>query len=602
MILLASVTCWRLKVKLKMSQGGQESQGTGLRDVFEILVKAPPERLQSLTFQLGESPEDNVVHALCLIILQREEQALNKLQLLRDNSLAKYLTETWQKSGGKLEDFSVHCGDFQESEWESLLILARIFKVLFEQSLCDEHLRNLAYKRALSSCDQKSSNSKDLEYDRLREEAKVVCGPQFDECSIAGLKSGFNSELHSSADEGSKTLKVTPSQDQSARSLPSPLQVSSSIPSYPTHLEISSPPTAAFRDDRRTPETPHESKVNTAVGHGHPRISEGPPLNGPPLFGAKKPSTMDETFLAESNKSGCLIAPTQTTGTNFAVSAAKNIVPPKMPFAMDSNSAEEEDEEIFFAFVILHAPEDVDMADSMREKLEKVIDIKGIEGATFSGDFATPGKNTLTCVADAINNSAFTILLLTRNFNNHMQEIETNSALINSINKTHKYNTVIPLLPRENCMPRQSMPLVLQTIVPLEEKNSRFERTIQRALSPANIKRQRKIWTSEQLVKKQIERQERLKQLNEHDKQLIKEYETAKLLEKENLKLLMTQKLFLSPDRPFEGGGDGPCWQKQPNIHIENAKYIMIGNDSKMTVDLGGGAEKDDSVDREEEQ
>lgn len=598
MILLASVTCWRLKVKLKMSQGGQESQGTGLRDVFEILVKAPPERLQSLTFQLGESPEDNVVNALCLIILQKEEQALNKLQLLRDNSLAKYLAEKWQKSGGKLEDFGAHCGDFRDCEWESLLILARIFKVLFEQSLCDEHLRNLAYKRVLSCCDQKSSNSKDLEYDRLREEAKVVCGPQFDESSIASLKSGFNSELHSSADEGSKTLKVTLSQDQSARSLPSPLQVSSSIPSYPTHLEISTSPTASFRDDRRTPERPHESKLNNAVGHGQPKTSEGPPFNGPPLFEAKKPSTMDETFLPESSKSGCLIAPTQTTGTNFAAYAAKNIVLPKMPIAMDRNSAEEEDEEIFFAFVILHAPEDVVMAESMREKLEKVI---GTEGATFSGDFATPGKSTLTCVADAINNSAFTILLLTRNFNNHMQEIETNSALINSINKTHKYNTVIPLLPRENCMPRESVPLVLQAIVPLEE-NRRFERTIQRALSPAMIKRQRKIWTSEQTVKKQIERQERLKQLNHHEKQLIKEYETAKLLEKENLRLVMAQKLFLGLDVPSEGGGSRPCWQQQPNIHIENARYIMIGNDSKMTVDLGGGAEKDDSVDKEEEQ
>lgn len=389
--------------------------------------------------------------------------------------------------------------------------------------------------------------------------------------------------------------------DESARSLPSPLQVSSSIPSYPTHLEISTPPTASFRDDKRTPEKPHESKLNTAVRHGQPQTSEGPPLNGPPLFGAKKPSTMDETFLAESSKPGCLSAPTQTTGASVSISAAKDIVQPKMPIAMDSNSPEEEDEEIFFPFVILHAPEDIEMAESMREKLEKVIG-EG-EGATFSGDFATPGKSTLTCVEDAINNSAFTILLLTSNFNNHMQEIETNSALINSINKMHKYNTVIPLLPRENCIPRQSMPLVLQTIVPLQE-NRNFERNLRRALSPAMIKRQRTIWTSEQLVKKQIERQERLKQLNQHDKQLIKEYETATLLEKENLRLLMQQKLILRPDMllEHEGGGVRPCCQKQPNIHIENANYIMIGNDSKMTVDLGGGAEIDDSADKEEEQ
>lgn len=593
-----------------MSQGGQENRGTGLRDVFEILVRAPKERLESLTFQLGESPEDNIVHALCLIVLQRGAQALNKLQMLRDNNLAKYLAEKWQKSGGKFEDFSIHCGDFQEFEWEPLAILARIFKVLSEQSLCDSHLRTLAYKRALSSRDQKASNSKDLEYEQFREEAKVVCGPQFEECSIASLKSGgFNSELHSSLDKGSKTIKVNLSQDQSTRAhcLPSPLQVSSSIPSYPTHLEISIPPTASFQDNSSTPETSHVSKLNTPVpvsetvaenAQGKSQTSEGPPLNEPPMYGAKKPLRVEETFAAESSKSRQLIAPTQTIGTNVVISAAKNIILPKMPVVNDSNSAEEEDEAIFYAFVILHAPEDADMAESMREKLETVI---GGEGATFSGDFATPGKSTLTCVEDAINNSAFTILLLTRNFNTHMQEIETNSALINSINKSHKYNTVIPLLPRENAMPRQSIPLVLQTIVPLEENKS-FERSIRRTLSPATIGKQRKIWTVEQTVKKEIERQQRLKQLNQHQKQLIKECETAASLEKEHLRLVMTQKLYLDPDVPLEQEGGRSWWQQHPNIHIENARYIMIGNDSQMTVDCSGGAEKEDSVDKEEEQ
>lgn len=255
----------------------------------------------------------------------------------------------------------------------------------------------------------------------------------------------------------------------------------------------------------------------------------------------------------------------------------------------ESNSPEEEDEAIFYAFVILHAPEDADVAESMRERLETVI---GSHGATFSEDFATPGKSTLRCVEDAINNTAFTLLLLTRNFNTRMLELKTNSALINSINKKHKYNTVIPLLPRENCMPRQSIPIVLQTIVPLEENRS-FERKIQKSLSPARIKKQKKIWSDEQTVKMAIERQERLKQLNQHQKQLIKECASAQFL---------AQKLLLGPTVPPEqDGGDGrACWPR--NIHIENAKYIMIGNDSQMTVDLGGGANKDESIYREEEQ
>lgn len=593
-----------------MSHGVQENQGTGPRDVFDILVKATPERLLSLTLQLGESPEDNIIHALCLIVLQREVQALNKLQMLRDNYLAKHLAEKWQISGGKLEDFGIQCGHFQEFTGESLAVLARIFKVLSEQRLCDPLLRNLAYKRALSSDSQKTNNCEDLEYDELREEAKVVCGPQCAEWigSSIDLKVGSYCDLQSSQDEGNTTLKDTLSQDQSGRAhyLPSPLQVSSLMPSYPTHLEISIPPTASFEDDKRTPETSDKSKLNAPALHvseseaknapGQSQTSDEPQpkSNEPPMFGANK-------------QLGGLIAQNDqaqtTTEPKFALPTATNIVLPKMPVPNEmhgSTSAEEEEDAIFYAFVILHAPEDAEMAESMREKVEKVT---GSEGATFSEDFAIPGKSTLRCVEDAIDNSAFTLLLLTCNFNTRMLEMKTNSALINSINKTHKCNTVIPLLPRVNCMPRQSIPLVLQTIVPLDEKKN-FDRKLQRFLSPANIKKQRTAWTKEQTLKMQIERQERLKHLNQHQKQLIKESKTVQLLERENLNLLMAQRLLLGPGIPPEqDGGEGRAWwQQQPNIHIENAKYIMIGNDSQMTVDIQGGTDKDDSIYRENEE
>lgn len=590
-----------------MSHEGQENQETGLREVFDILVKAPPERLLSLTFQLGESPEDDIVHALCLIILQKEERALNKLQMLKDNYLADHIAEKWLQSGGKLEDFAVICSHFQKLTQESLSALARIFKVLSEQNLCDPLLRNLAYKRALSS-----NNCE--EYDQLREEAKVVCGPQVAEwmCSTKDLKSGSYHEPLSNLNEGSTTMKFTLSQDQSKRahSLPSPLQATSSMPSYPTHLEISIPPTASFQDDKINPETSHESKLNAplllaseceakhAPGQSH---TSQPKPSEPHMIGANKHLKMDETVAAESITTQNETQTTRpTTQPNVALPTATNIFLPKTAVPNEvqgSKDAEEEEEAMFYAFVILHAPEDADIAESMREKLETVT---GCEGATFSGDFAIPGKSTLRCVEDAISNSAFTLLLLTRNFNTRMLEMETDSALINSINKKYKHNTVIPLLPRENSMPRQSLPMVLQTIIPLVEDKS-FGRKIQKTLSPAKIKNQRRIWSAEQTVKMQIERQERLKNLNHHHKQLIKECTTAQLLEKEKLSLLMAQKLLLmSPEQ--DGGDCRVQCQQQPNIHIENAKYIMIGNDSQMTVDLGGGPDKDDSVCREEEQ
>lgn len=596
-----------MRVNLIMSHmGGEENQGTDLRHILDILVSVPPERLLSLTFQLGESPEDRTLHALCLIVLQREAQALEKLQTLKENHLANHLAEIWQLSGGKLEEFSIRCGHFQKSTGEILAALARIFKVLSEQKLCDQQLRNLAYKRAVSKDDQQASSARELEYFQLLDEAKEVCGPEIAEwmCSCMDLKSGsYNDPLKSQSERGT-ALKVSPSQNQSE---------GSSEPSYPSHIEMSLPATASFQDDRRTLATSEEANIGTPVqlvneseaGNSH-RVSEELASVRPSLIGGKEKSAMFETP-AESRKFDSLIYPTPAQTTTPAPKpkpAAANISLPETSIVRektrsDSVDEEEEEEEIFYAFVILHAPEDAEMAESLRERLEKVT---GNEGAIFSEDFAVVGKSTLRSVEDAINNSAFTFLLLTRNFDTPMQEVEADSALINSINKKHKYNTVIPLLPQENCMPREDIPLVLKTKNFLQE-NKNFERRVQKALTPAVIKRQRKIWTAEQSVKMHRKKQEELRQSNQQEKQLLKERKTTEMLEQEHLALLLAKKLLHSPGFPPEqDSGDGRAVLQPPaNIHIKNANYVMIGNDSRMTVGLPGGADNEDSHSREDE-
>lgn len=599
-----------------MSHREHESQRTGLKEVFDVLARAPQERLISLTLQLSESPEDRLIHALSLIILQRQEQALDKLQTLGDHDLAKHLAEGWEKSEGKLEDFAIRCACFQDFTLDSLVLLARVFKVLSEQRLCDEHLRNLAYKRALSGDGEKTSAREDQAYEKLREEARVVCGFEERMCSSIYLKSGSYQDLQSSPGRGNTTLKMTLSHDHldTAHSLPSPLQASSVAPSYPSHLEISIPPTVQFLEDRSACEMSGTNSLNTPVllsseseansAHGQNQPGEAPHLKTceSSVFTGDEHSGTDNRFAAESIKSHSPSTSTLTPTPSSILPPAASATQPKTPVANALGALggyveeEDEDEAIFYAFVILHAPEDADMADSMREKMEKVI---GQEGATFSDDFATAGKSTLRCVEDAINNTAFTILLLTRNFNTHMQDLETNSALLNSVNKKHKHNTVIPLLPQHNAISRKDIPLVLQTIVPLVEDRS-FEKKVRRSMSPANIRKQQKMWLEEQKVKRQVRLQERLKQLKEHQTQLITESETAQLLGKENIRLLMEQRLLLGPAVHLPQ--DGAWWPQQPNIHINNAKYIMIGNDSQMTVDLGGGADQGGSADREEEQ
>lgn len=566
-----------------MSHSEQNNQGTGPREVFDILLKTPPERLLSLTFQLSESPEGNVIHVLCLIVLQRERQALSKLHTLGNCGLSKHLSETWLMSRGKLDKFTVCFGNFQNFTLDSLVLLARVFKVLSEQRLCDPHLRDLAYQRALSKDDHTSDR---LGYEQLREEAIAVCGPQFAEwmCScVSGL--GSLSVLDSSQDGGGTLSKHYL---EGSCSLPSPLDANSSMLSYPTHLEISTCPTASISEDRRTPETPKTPQANPSVlyvsGVGTKDASE-------PCQISEEPQLKSSEFAADRLVLYNLPASTPTAGQGFE--APSTYVPSNMHAAcyLEESGSTEEEEATFYAFVIMHAPEDADAADGMREKMEKIIDCKG---ATFSDDFQIPGKSTLRCVEDAINNTAFTMLLLTHNFNTRMVELETNSALINSLNKKHKWNTVIPLLPLHNRMPKQDIPLVLKTLVPLEE-NKNFERKILKSISLDKIKRQEKIWMEEQRVKIQKARQQQLKQL-------MKESEKAQRQEKENLRLQMGQKPLLNPNVLVEDNEDSRSWWQNSNIHIESANYIIIGNDSQMTVGLGGGVDKDHSINREEEQ
>lgn len=543
------------RLELKMSQSGQKSEGTGPGDVFDILVRAPPERLLSLILQLSESPEGNVLRVLCLIVLQKEREALSGLHTLARSDLSRHLSESWLWSRGNLSAFGARFADFRGPAGESLVLLARVFRVLSEQRLCEPHLRDVAYQRALSAGDA-ASDKPGLE--RLREEAAAACGPLFaEQMSSCVSRLGTLCLLDSSQDGGALS------------SLPSPLHANSSMLSYPTHLEISIPPTALLTEDRRTPETPETSKQKAPVvfvGEAEAKSASGP-------CWASEGAQLNSSDLASDRLlSPSFPASTPTTVRSF--SAPSTCVPTDTPAACDLEEccAAEEEDATFYAFVVLHAPEDADVANDVREKVEKVINSKG---ATFSDDFHVPGKSTLRCVEDAINDTAFTILLLTRNFTTRMLELETNSALVNALEKNHKWNTVIPLLPLQNRMPKEDMPLVLQTIVPLEE-NKNFEKKIGKSMSLPKIKRQEKIWMQEQRAKIEKAR----KQQSKHQKKLMRQNEEAH---------------NHSPD-VFGGDDDRPRCQ---NIHIENAKYIMIGNDSQMTVGLAGGVDTDNSFNGE---
>ncbi|XP_035593670.1 TIR domain-containing adapter molecule 1 [Oncorhynchus keta] len=642
--------------------------GTGLVDAFKILSKVPYERQLSLTFKLGDSLAEELVHAMSLIHLGKRSEALNKLQALGDNNIiANHLAEKVRMCGVKLEDLTVSIVPFQECTVGTLADLARIFKVLAEERLCDSSLRDLAYQTALATFKNKNSGEESSESEyiqmQLREEANRVCGPQIED-TVGGMcfPKDSSSGLCSipTLDQGSTALQKPgfPNQTGSGHSLPSSLRDDTSICSYPSHLEISVSETVGFKTSN-TPASSNEEPsqpppmnlepVQSPVTHYGTNTSEEGAFKYfsrvtsrdiPPTQDVPKPvkGEMDRvTSVAVSceHRTGSEVRVSPLSPGNFTPVQTKfdnpeslnahskpcpknNLVPPSnnnRPTTTEPVSAsvplktpnqEEEEEEVFFSFVILHAAEDVDMAEKFKEELESIV---GGEGATFSQDFAIPGRNTLMCVEDAINNSAFTILMLTRNFNTRLLEVETSSVLMNAIENLHKYNTVIPFLPQENRMPRENMPKVLRIFIPLEEGNA-FERKAKRAMAPARIAKQRRLWLREQAVRAQIRRQERLRLEERLHMDLIRGQETERMQ-----RYLLQQQLSNQPSTPamphfttdpFLGSTPRNVsnmsvtppqhgWSHPPgNIHIQNARYIMFGNDSKMTVGQGGDSSGDE--------
>ncbi|CAL8324006.1 unnamed protein product [Arctogadus glacialis] len=561
-----------------LSLNGEEKLGTGLTDVTRLLLDLPKERLLSLTYQLGKTPEEVLVCALSLLFLNKETQGLDQLQALQDNSLANHLAEKWHTAGGQSEDFREQCGhlDNVAAGEETPLHLARMFDVLSKERLCDPHLRDLAYLRAVSVYGEKNMISK---VQLLIEEAKYTCGPQFAE----KMSMRMHPPSVGGADEESRALSLTQGKSDSNLSMPCSLKASSSFDSYPTHLEISLATTGVLISDQITP-------VASQPSHSKPQTLAEDELenNAPGSYLSSEASSM-LTSEDSSNGSPCSIATTdvnspqedekQTTTTPSIHSKSPPAVPksPSPKFAVPKKTdtgketeEEEEEEEVdkFYAFVILHAAEDVNMAEAMRERVESLCG-GTLVGATFSEDFAVPGRSTMKCIDDAIENSAFTILLLTNHFvRNRRFQVEAEAALIHSIEHRLKNHTVIPLLPRDNGMAKAALPMVLKTLILLEE-NSSFDKKIRRVLSADRIRTQRSVWSKAQQVKKELRRQEQMKEANKHRKLLC---DMSAAIDKERFDA-----------SPFQL--PVPGWPQ--HITVAHANYVIVGNDSTMTVDHG---------------
>ncbi|KAM9516324.1 TIR domain-containing adapter molecule 1 [Guaruba guarouba] len=247
----------------------------------------------------------------------------------------------------------------------------------------------------------------------------------------------------------------------------------------------------------------------------------------------------------------------------------------------------------FFTFVVLHASEDETVAHRVKDLLENM----GVpNGATLCEDFAIAGRSHMTCFQDAMENSAFIILLLTKNFPCDLCMFQTNTVLMESIMNPSKSDSVIPFIPQENPLKWSQIPAVLGGLTPLDEKSPGFSRTVQNTFTTSRINAKKDLWDLLQRKKLQL-REERYRTL-----------QNMAALNLGSIPPSATQPPLLEQP-PLQwwslaGGGPSPAHMGPPPVQpppghynvlpgpgeippliIQNAQMVQIGNHNVMQVE-----------------
>ncbi|XP_028672432.1 TIR domain-containing adapter molecule 1 [Erpetoichthys calabaricus] len=526
-----------------------EKQDPTLEDAFQILSKAPKERLLSLSFRDVQSCADKLIHSMILMKLGRTVEARVELEKL-DNQTARYITKRLVCESPPIAEDARIASSQRDPDF--LVDVARIFKVLVAENLCEACLRDDAYVAAVKAYERRPGKSLSS-VEELIMESRRECGPHLNFLGIGESEGGLTSQINSLSPSPSPAL-LCPWRSCDNSSF-----------SGISHLEISQSPTVCFASKRSGNENfnsgvssksevtnaagspsncmsnshgeslicstrlsglssqtfqsqkvashsvavpsgvvlqsrnspPVDSKYVIAKGNSQPWMKNGIPVHRPPV---PTPSESDESLGALKNG--------KESATKSAPEAILTPGPPDLP--SDAQGDEVLDAE-FFSFVLLHAPEDAEQAEEVQETLER---LGAGKGATFSQDFEQPGKCRLSCLQDAINNSAFTVILLTRNFNSRWAAYKTNSVLTESIENRHKYNTVIPFMPKKRCASRDDIPYALRCINALDEKKPGFEKKVKKTFDKNTIEKQRSLWLQEQRISQKNQKEALMKDSN----------------------------------------------------------------------------------------
>ncbi|XP_048783394.1 TIR domain-containing adapter molecule 1 [Lagopus muta] len=339
-------------------------------------------------------------------------------------------------------------------------------------------------------------------------------------------------QSHSLQETGSPSSHSTQDTNPQVPHLGKTLQVSSCHPSLPI-VETQLPTLGAVgqpveSDDISStviaePQVPKKNrdqkqKLSTSLPYSRTTINTGPaciPIEDSYIPAGTSNSAAASTsvcsFPPQTNSSTTIPPPLQSVPysvpfpTPLHTSASPTCPPPLKTVKAALAPEPSGEKKKFFTFVVLHASEDEHIACRIKDLLENM----GVpNGATFCEDFLIAGHNQLTCFQDAMENSAFLILLLTKNFLCHQCMFQTNSALMESIQRPSKHNSVIPFVPKENPLERSQIPSMLSVLVALDENSPVFARTVQNTFTPEKINERKAMWCQIQQVQEQKRKQE----------------------------------------------------------------------------------------------
>ncbi|XP_053559144.1 TIR domain-containing adapter molecule 1 [Bombina bombina] len=249
----------------------------------------------------------------------------------------------------------------------------------------------------------------------------------------------------------------------------------------------------------------------------------------------------------------------------------------------------------FYSFVILHASDDFEVASRVCDLLQK--HCVGV-GTTFCEGFERPGQSPITCIQDAVENSAYIILLLSKCFETPWASFQSNTVLMNSITDPKKSGTVIPFLPQNDPMPFNKIPLALKTLVLLEEKSPTFPKVVQNTFKQDIIRNQEDRWKKDQQAKAMKQQIENLSDAMQSELYLHESHKKMNSIRAQLLELLHTNLHFTNPNQfqPSTPDSSGA----QQIIQINHAENVQIGNNNCMNVQLSAhGGEGDDTVETE---